>query len=129
MTEDIRVMFLEMRQGLHNELVFPSRSGGRIFHVSKSFDLAVSELGLNDHVTDPKHRFTFHCLRHTHASMLIEAGVNLYVVQKQLGHSTPTVTQRYAHVGDAMLEEATRAFEANLRKPKAGKVTRLAAHR
>lgn len=130
MTQGVYAMFQEMPKGLHNELVFQSRKGGRIYHISKGFDLAVAELGLNNNVTDPKQRFTFHGFRHTHASWMIESGVGLYVVQRQLGHSTPVVTQRYSHVSDEMLQQATQAFESGLgTQKKNGKVTRLADHR
>ncbi len=127
MTGEVFAVLDGLPKGMNNEYIFPSRVGGRIGKISKSFDLAVAELGLNDNVTDPKLRFSFHCLRHTHASWMIESGSSLYLVQKQLGHSTPVVTQRYSHVGDAQLEEACRAFEALIQKPKAGnKVNRLA---
>lgn len=130
MTQDIYAMLQEMPKGLHNELVFKSRKGGPIYHISKAFDLAVAELGLNDNVTDPKQRFTFHGWRHTHASWLIESGVGLYVVQRQLGHSSPVVTQRYSHVSDEMLQQATKAFESGLEKRKdTGKVARLADYK
>jgi integrase len=39
----------------------------------------------------------FHDLRHTFATRLIQAGVDLYTVQRLLGHKTPKMTQRYAH--------------------------------
>jgi integrase len=42
---------------------------------------------------------TFHALRHTHASRLIDAGLDVVTVSKRLGHSSPTVTlQIYAHL-------------------------------
>ncbi|HBZ69528.1 MAG TPA: hypothetical protein DEP35_07280 [Deltaproteobacteria bacterium] len=41
---------------------------------------------------------TLHTLRHTYASRLVLRGVSLYQVQKLLGHSSPIMTQRYAHL-------------------------------
>jgi integrase len=42
---------------------------------------------------------TFHALRHTHASHLIDAGVDVVRISKRLGHSSPTVTlDTYAHL-------------------------------
>jgi integrase len=42
---------------------------------------------------------TFHALRHTHASQLIDAGVDIVTISKRLGHATPTVTlNTYAHL-------------------------------
>jgi integrase len=42
---------------------------------------------------------TFHALRHTHASHLIGAGVDVVRISKRLGHSSPTVTlDTYAHL-------------------------------
>lgn len=38
-----------------------------------------------------------HDLRHTYASILINNGVSIYEVQRLLGHSNITMTQRYAH--------------------------------
>jgi site-specific recombinase XerD len=42
--------------------------------------------------------FTWHCLRHTFASRLVMAGVDIYTVKELLGHKTITVTMRYAHL-------------------------------
>ena len=46
----------------------------------------------------------FHDLRHTFASNLVREGLPLYNVQRLLGHTTATMTQRYAHLapGDLM---------------------------
>jgi integrase len=41
--------------------------------------------------------FHFHGLRHTFATRLIQAGVDLYKVQRLLGHKSLMMTQRYAH--------------------------------
>ena len=41
----------------------------------------------------------FHNLRHTHASQLIDAGVDIVTISKRLGHAKPDITLRiYAHL-------------------------------
>lgn len=41
---------------------------------------------------------SFHTLRHTAASYLVMEGADLYAVGQILGHKTPRMTQRYAHL-------------------------------
>lgn len=47
-----------------------------------------------------------HKLRHTYASQLVQKGVNLYQVSKLLGHSTIQMTEIYAHLAPADLQQA-----------------------
>jgi integrase len=49
-----------------------------------------------------------HDLRHTFASLLINAGCSLFVVQKALGHHSPRMTMRYAHLADKELQDAAK---------------------
>ncbi len=50
--------------------------------------------------------FKFHNLRHTHATMLAEKGVNPKYVQERLGHGKLEITLRYyTHVTDAMHDQ------------------------
>lgn len=48
----------------------------------------------------------FHDLRHTFASNLVSQGLPLYTVQRLLGHTTATMTQRYAHLSPRDLQAA-----------------------
>lgn len=71
--------------------VFVNYKGDRhsIETVSKMFNLSVKKSGI------PHCRF--HDLRHTFATRLAQAGVDLYKISKLLGHSDIKQTQRYAH--------------------------------
>jgi integrase len=66
--------------------VFTSMESG---HLRRSFRLALGKAGIDD--------FHFHDLRHTFATRLVQAGVDIYKVQRLLGHKSPVMTQRYAH--------------------------------
>ena len=57
---------------------------------------------------------SFHTLRHTAASFMVQAGVPLYDVQKVLGHSTPLMAERYAHLQPDHLQGAVRALDQAL---------------
>ena len=44
-----------------------------------------------------------HCLRHTHASILMYKGVSTQSISKRLGHATTDITQRvYLHIIEEM---------------------------
>lgn len=66
-----------------------------------AFREAVDKSGL----TLPRGQLT-HVLRHTFASHFIMNGGNILVLQKILGHSSLTMTMRYAHLGPDHLKEA-----------------------
>jgi integrase len=73
------------------ELVFPSEAQTRLnaSNISRSLNLALEKAKMTD--------FHFHDLRHTCATRMVQAGVDLYKVQRLLGHKSPIMTQRYAH--------------------------------
>ncbi|MFA6473204.1 MAG: site-specific integrase [Candidatus Latescibacterota bacterium] len=80
-----------------SKLVFPSpKNGGRITNVKRSFATALEDAELED--------FRFHDLRHTAASWMMQGGADLYGVQKILGHSSISTTQRYAHLSPRFLD-------------------------
>ena len=56
--------------------------------------------------------FTFHGLRHTHATFLLQKGVNPKIVQERLGHSSIKETMdTYSHVLPDMQMQAVTAIE------------------
>ncbi len=56
-------------------------------------------------------RVRFHDLRHTHATLLLKAGVPIKVVSERLGHSTPGFTMAtYQHIIPGMQQEAAQTF-------------------
>jgi len=55
-----------------------------------------------------------HDLRHTYASHLVSEGLSLSIVGKLLGHTQAATTQRYAHLADHALRDATGIFGAKI---------------
>ena len=63
---------------------------------------------------------TFHALRHTHASQLIDAGVDIVTISRRLGHASPNVTLGiYAHPFRKSDDKAAQAINAALAGPSA----------
>lgn len=68
---------------------------------------------------DLKIDFNFHMLRHTHATMLLEAGISPKVVQERLGHSTVSITlDTYSHITIDFQKTAVSEYEKYLQKNK-----------
>lgn len=125
LTEQLVEMFKEHNQGKPSELVFKKREEdevkkeSKIPRISPTFFRVVEDLKLNEGIEDPRLKVTFHSLRHTFASWLIEEGIDLYAVQRALGHKTNIMTQRYAHISDSRLRFAADTLEQVWQKEKA----------
>ncbi len=52
-------------------------------------------------------KITFHCFRHTFATLQIEKGTDIYTVSKMLGHRDLKTTQIYTKVVDKLKREAS----------------------
>ena len=73
------------------EYVFSSKVGTKLEkrNLARAFYIAMEKANVSN--------FRFHDLRHTFATRLTQAGIDLYKVAKLLGHKDIRVTQRYAH--------------------------------
>lgn len=83
----------------------------------KLFEAAASRVGLDD--------FTWHDLRHTHATWMRQAGAPLEVVQRSLGHTLVTTTARYAHVDDTEVKDALRKLPSLSVTPESSNVVQI----
>lgn len=86
-----------------SSLLFPGRVPGKpLQEIKKSWETITKKAGLSD--------IRIHDLRHTHASHLVSSGLSLSIVGKLLGHTQASTTQRYAHLADEPLRQATQVF-------------------
>lgn len=60
-------------------------------------------------------KFRIHDLRHNFASMAVNNGCDIYVVQHLLGHASPTTTQRYAHLRQDTLRNASEMLSERIK--------------
>lgn len=67
----------------------------------------VAEAGITKHIT-------YHCFRHSYATLQLAGGTDIYTVSKMLGHTNVRTTQVYAKVVDAKKEEATKTIKLDL---------------
>ena len=75
--------------------------------ISKPLERWIKQAGITKHIT-------FHCFRHTFATLQLASGTDIYTVSKLLGHTNVKTTQVYAKVVDEKKEKATEAFTLDL---------------
>lgn len=78
---------------------------------SPKWNRAMAALGINTADTPKRDRVTIHTLRHTFGSRLVQRGVSLITVRDLMGHSSVTVTERYAHLAPDNFGGALAALE------------------
>ena len=84
--------------------------------VFKDFKLSMTERPLKIWLKDskiPKH-ITFHSFRHTHATLLLSKGIDIYTVSGMLAHTSVKTTQIYAHLIDSKKRDAADCIDGML---------------
>lgn len=84
---------------LVSEATHPMEAGG----LQHAFKAALAESGVQKAAS-------IHTLRHSYATHLLEAGVNLRLIQAYLGHSSPQTTALYTHLTKPADDLATQAI-------------------
>jgi integrase len=108
MPDTVKTLFSEMKPGNPEDLIFPGPGGTVLREIPMPFRTAVKKLELNAGISDRRERFSFHSLRHSCASLLIQSGVDLYTVKEILGQGSIALTERYSHLADSALKEAAK---------------------
>ena len=101
-----------MRRGpvwRNHDLVFPSRTGTP--WEPHNFWRAFKRIAQRAEVDRP-HEISPHTLRHTAATMWIQAGEDLHTISRRLGHSSAAFTMdRYGHLLPGMQTKAAEALD------------------
>jgi integrase len=101
LTLTVKSVKLESLDGEHR--VFCTYKGTPYRSFRTAFERAVRKAGIVD--------FTFHDLRHTFASRLVMAGVDLPTVKELLGHKSITMTLRYTHLSSGHKQQAVEKLD------------------
>lgn len=75
--------------------------------ISRPIARWIEAAGITKHIT-------FHCFRHTYATLQLTLGTDIYTVSKMLGHKKVTTTQIYAKIVDEKKEAAADAIKIDL---------------
>ena len=94
-------------RGLPEALVFPDLHTAGC--TNNAIRLWVARAGIAKDIT-------FHCARHTFATMMLDLGTDIYTVSKLLGHRFLSTTQIYAKVFDKSKQEAVSSIPSVLSK-------------
>lgn len=88
----------------YDDLVFKGLKKWTVTRVLKDW---IKDAGVEKHIT-------FHCFRHTFATLQINGGTDLYAVSKMLGHREMKTTQIYAQIIDKTKREASNKINLDL---------------
>ncbi|WP_269757810.1 tyrosine-type recombinase/integrase [Aureimonas altamirensis] len=120
MTDEVEAI-LRSLEGNHPEAVFTFQAqrtrDGRVKGQHYPITVDGFQTAWNRHVRPKMKDFRFHDTRHTAATRLVRATGNLRMVQRLLGHTSVTTTQRYTHVSHDDLRAGMELVARVARRP------------
>ena len=100
----------------NQRLIFPAVGRGQnlgpISTIPMSIEGVQGAFRRAKHEAGIQKRASIHTLRHSYATHLLEAGVNLRVIQKNLGHSNIETTMVYLHLTNKGMEDAYQIIDS-----------------
>lgn len=98
--------------------LFLNRSGNQFTRAGITYILQkyTSEIH-EEHPMDFPEKLTPHCLRHTKAMLMLQAGQNLIYIRDQLGHEHIKTTEVYARIDSKQRQDALRAASEQIKSP------------
>jgi integrase len=116
-SDTLRETLRMIPRALDTGYVFPGKAGRALVNIRRRFRWALKEAGIEG--------FVFHDLRHTFASHLVMAGVDLLTVKEFLGHKDLKMTLRYAHLAPDYQRGAIARLDTSLdTRPNKGQTER-----
>ena len=106
MNEAVRTALIQVRKQKHSPYIFCNKNGQPFTNVRKSFFTALEKAGIKD--------FRLHDARHTFASQLAMAGVDLNTVRELLGHKSLDMTLRYSHLSQDHKKRAVDVLDGQM---------------
>jgi integrase len=103
---NVKDILLNMKERSTSTVVFCDEETGESYNFRKSFETALRKSNIKD--------FHWHDLRHTFASHLVMAGIDLNTVRELLGHKSLEMTLRYAHLSADHKMRAVQLLERKL---------------
>jgi len=104
--------------GHNRQYLFATRRKIKTPHVSARFvNQSLTNLAHDHKIVDENDEiwhFSTHQFRHTVGTRMINAGVPQTIVQRYLGHESPEMTARYAHIHDETLKTAFNNYQGKL---------------
>jgi integrase/recombinase XerD len=118
--ETLHLLRLYWKTHRNPKLLFPALGRGHQNAATSTVPMAIDSVQgafreAKEAAAIKKRRVSIHTLRHSYATHLLEAGVNIRVIQRYLGHSCLETTMVYLHLTQKGQEDAYQIINQTMR--------------